>query len=138
MNKKNYLLALAVTAGFSFLSPAAQAQCPSFKGVLVDACNGSGSEGDNEFMILRNGGTAMSPSSLNIYYSPTLTGGVPSGTVNNNTVHFGGAGFNNTYSAAELTLIDNLNTANPACRPRAFSRGQHHPPPPSASLPMHI
>ena len=113
---KKILLSVSAFASSFIIGSIASAQCPSFKGVLVDACNGSGSEGDNEFMLLRNGTASQSPSALDIYYSPTLTGGAPSGTVNSSTVHFGGSGFSNTYTTAELTIIDNLNAAN-TCTP---------------------
>ena len=94
-----------------------KAQCPSFTNVFIDACTGTGSEGDNEFMVLRNGNQPLDPTTLDIYYTATLgSNGTPSGNVSSTTYHFGGSGFSSTYSTAELAFIDNLNATN-TCNP---------------------
>ena len=85
---------LLLAASFFCIDPAAHSQCPYYTGVMVDACNGTGNEGDNEFMLLKNGNQSLLPTDLTLYYS---TSNPPSGTFSG-TIMFGGSGFANAYT----------------------------------------
>ena len=57
------------------------AQCPSIKGILINACGviTSGEEGLNEFMVIRNGATTTLASDI-IIKVPSANGGTPNST----------------------------------------------------------
>jgi hypothetical protein len=115
--KKRFILTISATLLMAQIQ--LKAQCPDIANVFIDACNGTGSEGDNEFMVMRNGNLPMDPATMDIYYTTALaTNGTASGNVSSSTYHFGGSGFNNTYSTTELAFIDNLNATN-SCTPAA-------------------
>ncbi len=88
------------------------AQCPYFKGVMIDACNSTGFEGDNEFMVLKNGTSAVKPADFTIYYGSLNP---PSSGTTSQKITFNH--LTGTYTAAMNTFIAGLNTtaANAGC-----------------------
>ncbi len=95
--KKFYTLAVMLL--FSFVTPA---QCPKLVSAMIDACNGSSYEGDNEFMMLTNGSSNILPSQLKIYYASTYP---PSASATKNSF----TGLSGDYSAAINSYIASLN-----------------------------
>jgi hypothetical protein len=84
------------------------AQCPSIKGILINACGvvTSGEEGLNEFMVIKNGITSTLASDI-IIKVPSANGGTPNST----TLAF-------DTKANATTLITNFDgvITNPSCK----------------------
>ncbi len=104
-----YLLLTLLFCG-SFLSN--KAQCPQVRAAMIDACNGTAFEGDNEFIVLKNGSSNVQPSQVTIYYGssnpPSSGSGSAKVTFNNLT---------GNYSPAMNDYIAALNNAvtTPGC-----------------------
>ena len=109
--KKQMLLILLLCG--TFLNN--QAQCPQVRAAMIDACNGTAFEGDNEFIILKNGGSNVQPSNLTIYYGssnpPSSGTGSAKVTFNNLTGNYSPA--MNDYIAALNNAITQPGCSNP-------------------------
>ncbi|MFT4522609.1 MAG: hypothetical protein ACI8ZN_001559 [Bacteroidia bacterium] len=66
MKKSIFLLKLWLFLSFYFLVHINSSYCQNLKSIMVNACAGSGSEGDNEYLILQNGASSFTISSANI------------------------------------------------------------------------
>lgn len=87
-----------------FFSGTMYAQCPVIKGVMIDACNSTGFEGDNEFIVLKNGTANLSPANITIYYGSFTPPSSGSGSQKTTFNHLTG-----TYTAAMNNFIAQLN-----------------------------
>jgi hypothetical protein len=91
------------------------AQCPQVRAAMIDACNGTAFEGDNEFIVLKNGGSNVQPSNLTIYYGssnpPSSGTGSAKITFNNITGNYTPA--MNDYIAALNNAIALPGCSNP-------------------------
>jgi Ig-like domain CHU_C associated/Dockerin type I domain len=74
--------------------------CPIVQGIMVDACNGTTAEKDNEFLILRNGSTALNVDDLDINLPSSIDIKM---TVNDEFVPYTGA---NSPSGSCFTVLD--------------------------------
>ena len=108
---KHVLLTLLLCGTFFYN----QAQCPQVRAAMIDACNGTAFEGDNEFIVLKNGSSNVQPSQLTIYYGssnpPSSGSGSAKITFNNLTGNYSPA--MNDYIAALNNAITLPGCSNP-------------------------
>ncbi len=103
--KLNFMKKIYVTLALLFATVLANAQCPKIIASMIDACNGTAYEGDNEFIVVKNGTSSLKPANINIYYGSVNP---PSNGTGSQKITF--TNLTGTYTAAENTFINQLNT----------------------------